>query len=82
FRSARHRLFHPQHPCFLHRSTSLPSTVINQEAVVSPIIGTEGTVCKKSANTENQSHKGKNSQSASYEKFSAFLYRFFMGSIG
>ena len=43
FRSARHRLFHSQHPCVLHpSSTSLPSTVINQEAVVSPIIGTGG----------------------------------------
>src|SRR3990170_3482362 len=43
FRSARHRHFHSQHPCFLHPSTtSLPSTVITKEAVVSPIIGTEG----------------------------------------
>ena len=42
FRSAHHHLFCSQHPCFLHPSTSLPSTVITKEAVVSPIIGTEG----------------------------------------
>jgi len=42
FRSAHHRLIHSQPPCLLHRSTSSPSTVITEEVVVSPIIGTEG----------------------------------------
>src|SRR3990170_737654 len=42
FRSAHHHLFCSQHPCFLHPSTSLPSTVITKEPVVSSIIGTEG----------------------------------------
>jgi len=45
FGSARHRLTDSQHPCLLHPSpTSLPSTVITKEAVVSSIIGTEGSV--------------------------------------
>src|SRR5208337_152151 len=45
FRAAGHRLISSQHPCFLHLSTtSMPSTVIAREAVVSFIIGTEGTL--------------------------------------
>jgi len=47
FRSAHHHLFCSQHPCSLHRSTSLPSTVITKEAVVSPIIGTEGDCIRR-----------------------------------
>src|SRR5208337_2834620 len=45
FRSAGHRLICFQHPCLIHLSTtSMPSTVMTREAVVSSIIGTEGGV--------------------------------------
>src|SRR5208337_2205902 len=50
FRSAGHRRLCSQHPCFLHLSTtSMPSTVISREAVVSSIIGTGGSKLPPSA---------------------------------